>query len=215
MNTPARILLADDHEIVRDGLAAHLRLLGDFEIVHAWSLATLLAAAAAPPGCDLAVVDVHMPGMDGGQGLAALCAAQPALPLIVISGAATLPHAGQWQRWPSVRAIVHKSSPMAQLRAAVDLALARAPAAPTAPAPLPGPWGDADALRALSPRLAQVAQAVAQGLSNQQIAAALGLSEGTVKQYLKDIFRTLGVANRTQLALLLHGREPPLPPPSL
>ncbi|WP_051237316.1 response regulator transcription factor [Ottowia thiooxydans] len=202
MNTPARILLADDHEIVRDGLAAHLRMLGDFEIVHAWSLATLLAAAA-PPGCDLAVVDVHMPGMDGGQGLAALCSAYPALPLIILSGAATLPHAGEWQCWPSVRAIIHKSSPMSQLRAAVDLALARAPAAPP---PLPGPWGDADALSALSPRLAQVAQAVAQGFSNQQIADALGLSEGTVKQYLKDIFRSLGVTNRTQLALLLHRR---------
>ena len=208
MNTPQRILLADDHEIVRDGLAAQLRMLGDFEIVHAWSLATLLAAAAAPPGCDLAVVDVHMPGMDAGLGLGALCAANPALPVIVITGAATLPHAGEWRRWPSVRGIVHKSSPMTQLRAAVDLALARVPATDaglTVPPSLP--WGDADALNALSPRLAQVAQAVAQGLSNQQAAEALGLSEGTVKQYLKDIFRTLGVANRTQLTLLLMGRK--------
>lgn len=205
MTRSIRILLADDHEIVRDGLAAHLRQLGDFEIVHAWSFSTLLAAAAKPPGCDLAVVDVHMPGMEGGAGLAALCAAQPALPLLIISGAAVLPHASEWQRWPSVRAIVHKSSPMTQLRAAVDLALARAPDVPVT-LPLLGPWGDANALEALSPRMAQVAQAAAQGLGNRQIAAALGLSEGTVKQYLKEIFRTLGVANRTQLALLLHGR---------
>ncbi|MET4576465.1 response regulator transcription factor [Ottowia thiooxydans] len=203
MNTPARILLADDHEIVRDGLAAHLQMLGDFEIVHAWSLATLMAAAA-PPGCDLAVVDVHMPGMDGGQGLEALCGTYPTLPLIIISGAATLPHAAEWQRWSCVRAIIHKSSPMSQFRAAVDMALARVPAAP---APLPEPWGDAEALSALSPRLAQVAQAVSQGLSNRQTATALGLSEGTVKQYLKEIFRTLGVANRTQLALLLHRQK--------
>ncbi|MFT3779034.1 MAG: response regulator transcription factor [Ottowia sp.] len=210
MSTPQRILLADDHEIVRDGLAAHLRMLGDFEIVHAWSLATLLAAAAAPPGCDLAVVDVHMPGMDGGQGLAALCAAHAALPVIIISGAARLPRVAEWRRWPSVRAIVHKSSPMAQLRAAVDLALARTPVAVPELFALPQAqaWGDADALAALSPRLAQVAQAVAQGLSNQQAAQALGLSEGTVKQYLKDIFRTLGVANRTQLTLLLLGQKP-------
>ncbi|MBH1964066.1 MAG: response regulator transcription factor [Comamonadaceae bacterium] len=202
MTAPARILLADDHEIVRDGLAAHLRMLGDFEIVHAWNLSTLLASAG-PPGCDLAIVDVHMPGMEGGQGLAALCVPHPALPVIIITGAAALPHAAEWRSWPNVRAIVHKSSPMAQLRAAVDLALARAPAVPTL---MPEPWGDADALGTLSPRLTQVAQAVAQGLSNQQIAIALGLSEGTVKQYLKEIFRTLGVTSRTQLALLLHRR---------
>lgn len=206
MSRPTRILLADDHEIVRDGLAAHLNALGEFDIVHAWSLSTLLAAAAAPPGCALAIVDVHMPGMEAGQGLTALCAARPDLPLIIISGAAVLPHIGEWQRWPSVRAIVHKSSPMGELRAAVDLTLARVPAPVSQPAPV-AIWGDGEALRSLSPRLAQVAQAVAQGLSNQQVAATLGLSEGTVKQYLKDVFRALGVTNRTQLALLLFRRD--------
>ena len=60
------------------------------------------------------------------------------------------------------------------------------------------------ALRALSPRQREVAWAVARGLSNAQIASELGLTEGTVKAYLKDIFRNVGVSNRTQLALRLQ-----------
>ncbi|WP_186764675.1 response regulator transcription factor [Comamonas flocculans] len=203
--TPIRILLADDHEIVRVGLAAQLGLLGCYEFVHAWSLTTLLQAAAQPPGCDLAIVDVYMPGMGAGQGLASLCEAHPHLPLIILSGASTLPHASQWRRWPSVRAILHKSGPLDGLRAAIDLALAGAAPSPASIAlPAPDVWGHLDALAALSARVARVARLAAQGLSNAQIAGELGLSEGSVKQYLKQAFRELGVMNRTQLSLLLN-----------
>lgn len=210
MTTPSapepstRILLADDHELVRVGLVAQISALGQYEFVHAWSLDSLLAAAARPPDCQLAIVDVYMPGMQGGVGLKRLCTAHPHLPLIIISGAATLPHASQWQRWPSVRAILHKSGPIEQLRAAIDLALAGASPQPAMPElPGSGGWGDAGALRKLSARHVRVARAAASGASNKQIAADLGLSEGSVKQYLKDVFRELGVVNRTQLALLL------------
>jgi DNA-binding NarL/FixJ family response regulator len=58
-----------------------------------------------------------------------------------------------------------------------------------------------DALQDLSPRQRDVAHAVARGLTNAQIAAEQGLTEGTVKAYLKDAFRILGASNRTQLAL--------------
>ncbi len=207
--TPIRILLADDHEIVRAGLAAQLSLLGRYELVHAWSLDSLLRAAAQPPGCQLAIVDVYMPGMGDGQGLARLCAAHPAMPLIIISGAAVLPHASQWQRWPNVRAILHKSGPAERLRAAVDLALsdgARSPAHVVLPTH--DAWGNRAALPALSPSKMRVGLLAAQGLSNLLIASELGLSEGTVKQYLKEIFRELGVTNRTQLALLLSAASP-------
>lgn len=203
--TATRILLADDHEIVRAGLAAQLGLLGCYEFIHAWSLTSLLHATTQPPGCHLAIVDVYMPGMGAGQGLASLCAAQPDLPVIILSGASTLPHASQWQRWPSVRAILHKSGPLDGLRAAIDLALAGRATSPASIAlPASDVWGHADALAALSPRIVRVARLAAQGLSNAQIAGELGLSEGSVKQYLKQAFRELGVMNRTQLSLLLN-----------
>jgi DNA-binding NarL/FixJ family response regulator len=60
----------------------------------------------------------------------------------------------------------------------------------------------------LSPRQRDVALAVARGLTNAQIAAELGLTEGTVKAYLKDVFRILGASNRTQLALRMGGSAP-------
>lgn len=207
--TTPRILLADDHEIVRAGLAAQLGSLGDYEFVHAWSLDTLLAAAGAPRGCELAIVDVYMPGMGDGQGIAAVCAAHPHLPLIILSGAVSLPHLSQWQRWPNVQGIFHKSGPIDELRSAIDLALqGKNAAAVSAPPPVTELYRSRAGLNALPARQLQVARAAASGASNKQIAADLGLTEGTVKQYLKEVFRALGVSNRTQLALLLQPHLP-------
>ena len=55
---------------MRAGLAAQLGHLGRYDLIHAWSLDTLMAAIDTPPGCALAIVDVYMPGMGDGQGIA-------------------------------------------------------------------------------------------------------------------------------------------------
>lgn len=202
---PPRVLLADDHELVRAGMEAQLRLLGQFEIVRAWCRDTLLRAAATPPGCALALVDLDMPGMNGADGIVALCTAHPTLPVIVVTGShdvQALSHG--WQHCDNVYAVLLKSGRAEALRAAIDGALAGVPPPAALVPPLP-PKNDALAVwRRLTPRQHEVALAAARGLSNQQIATALRLSEGTVKNHLKVTFRRLGVSNRTQLALRLQ-----------
>jgi len=64
-------------------------------------------------------------------------------------------------------------------------------------------------LAALSPRERQIAEHVSRGLRNRDIADSLGMSEGTVKVYLHTIYQKLGIENRTELALLSHGRSSP------
>lgn len=201
-----RVLLADDHELVRAGLHAQLQRLGQFETVHAWSRASLLRAAAIPPGCDLALVDLHMPGMNGAEGIAALCAAHPALPVIVVTGVGSdemLAQARAWSDCPNVRGVLHKTGQVGALRELIDLALAcTTPVAPTQlpPSVLIHP---ADHEK-LTPRQQEVALAAAAGMTNHQIGHALHLSEGTVKNHMKTVFRVLGVSNRTQLALRMR-----------
>lgn len=203
---PTRVLLADDHELVRAGMEAQLRLLGQFDIVHAWSRDTLLRAAATPPGCELALVDLDMPGMHGADGIVALCTAHPRLPVIVVSGASNLSALSHgWRQCANVRGVLHKSGRAEALRAAIDLARAGGSTPLAVTPPLPSPAAMALACRpGLTPRQLEVAQAAAHGLTNQQIAVTLQLGEGTVKNHLQAAFRLLGVSNRTQLALRLQ-----------
>lgn len=206
---PPRVLLADDHELVRAGLQAQLQRLGSFETVHAWSRETLLRAAAIPPGCALALVDLNMPGMNGAEGVAALCEAHPNLPVIVITGAGrddVLSQSRAWSQCTNICGVLHKTGQADALRGLIDIALT-SPRATRKPVLL----GTAEVphvrTSALTQRQREVAMAAAGGMTNQQIAAALALTEGTVKNHLQTVFRLLGVSNRTQLALRAHALD--------
>src|SRR5262245_33216502 len=82
-----KILLADDHALIRSGLRNELRELpGEIEFVEAWDAASLDEAFDAH-ALDLAIVDLSMPGMQGGATIEELRQRFPAVPLIVLSGA--------------------------------------------------------------------------------------------------------------------------------
>ena len=81
-----KIILADDHRLVRDGLrSVLLGLSKDVELIEAWDATTLQSAMAAHPNCELALVDFVMPGMSGIDSIGALRARFPAIPLVVLS----------------------------------------------------------------------------------------------------------------------------------
>ncbi|MBI3348137.1 MAG: response regulator transcription factor [Burkholderiales bacterium] len=198
-----RVLVADDHPLVRDALARAVRGLrsrdgeaGDVQVCEAGDLAAALAGLAQP--VDLALVDLQMPGMDGLGGLAALRAALASQPLVVTSGlddAATI----RAVLAAGAAGFIPKTAGAELLLQALRLVLgggvyvpaeALSGLAPTTP-PASPPAG-------LTPRQAEVLQALARGEPNKQIARELGLSEGTVKLHLAAILRVLQARNRTE-----------------
>lgn len=221
----SRLLLADDHPLIRSGMRAQLEPLGNFDIEEAWdaqSLETALSRAQChKKPFDLALVDVMMPGMHGIDSLLQLCNAYADVAFIVVTGLDIQTITKRCRTQTNIRGVVDKSRSAPELRRLLDLAMMGIPI-----------WGDTQESgasggasgsasasaasnhartggspsAALSGRLDAVANGVARGLSNAQVAYELGLTEGTVKAYLKEIFKTLGVSNRTQLSIKMQER---------
>ena len=229
--TQTHLLIADDHPLIRSGMRAQLEPLGgsgSFRVSEAFDAASLRSQLAqslvSGQPVELALVDVMMPGMQGAASVLALAQAFPQVAFLVVTALPLAQIAPILRSQANIRGMLDKSHSAAELRRVIDLALAGVPVWPSevsAPMQLldtmnsivfgadfmPGTGQNSIenmALRALSPRQREVAWAVARGLSNAQIASELGLTEGTVKAYLKDIFRNVGVSNRTQLALRLQ-----------
>jgi DNA-binding NarL/FixJ family response regulator len=173
MHDPPLILIADAHTPVRERLKLLVsQILGEARFVDAHDGASLLEAAARSELC-LALVDLEMEGMNGGARLFELSRMYPQLPLV----------------------IVPKNSGIAIMRAAVEAAMAgrRLPV-------VHNEEQQPRAARALTPRQEQIRSLLRQGMSNKMIARALGITAGTVKNHISEIFRVLNATNRTQVA---------------
>ncbi len=191
----ASVLVADDHALVRDGLK--LLITGVWpqaQFLDAYDAQSLFSRAAhQPPPC-LALVDLNMPGMDKGARLTDLARAHPQLPVVVVSALTSPDTVRRALALSNVWAFVPKSSPAEHMRAAMRSALLgiklsfAPPDATVSPELL------------LHPRLEEIRVLLRQGMSNKMIASQLGITEGTVKNYMSDIFKALNVSNRTQAA---------------
>ena len=197
--SPITILIADDHALVRDGMRGLVAgLLGEVVCLEVGDGDALMRAAAhAQPAAGLALVDLNMPGMERGFRLAELSHRHPGLPLVVISALTSPDVVRRTLDLPSVHAFVPKSAPSEQITAAIGAALQgrKLPFAHRAP----------ESRRpevVLTPRMEEVRQLLRQGMSNKLIARTLGISEGTVKNHMSEIFKALQVSNRTQAAQL-------------
>ncbi len=198
MFTTITVLIADDHALVRDGIRGLVSsVLGDVQFIEAGDGESLMEAAAADPPARLALVDLNMPGMEKGFRLAELARRHPQLPLVVISALTSPDIVRRTMDIATVHAFIPKSAPSGQISAAVEAAMQGTR--------LPFALRVSDSKRPeviLTPRMEEVRQLLRQGMSNKRIASTLGLSEGTVKNYMSEIFRALNVSNRTQAAQL-------------
>lgn len=201
-----RILLADDHDLLRDTLAHYLM---DDTSVRMRSVADLDAALELLQDgerFDLVLLDINMPGMHGLDGLRRVLDAFPAQPVALISG--EVPRAQIVEALQMGAAgFVSKAMPAQALAQAirfmgtgerfapVDVLLPATGAAPADP-PLTA-LGET-----LTARERDVLRGLCKGLANKEIARDLGLGEATVKLHIKTLYRRLGVNNRTQAALL-------------
>ncbi|MFW5330626.1 response regulator transcription factor [Hydrogenophaga sp. ZJX-1] len=192
------VLIADDHALVRDGMRGLvIEVLGEVGVIEVGDGDALMRAARTQPPARLALVDLNMPGMERGFRLAELAHHHPGLPLVVISALTSPDVVRRTLEIPSVHAFVPKSSPTEQICAAIGAALRGEK--------LPFAHRAVEAQRpevVLTPRMEEVRQLLRQGMSNKLIARTLGISEGTVKNHMSEIFKALQVSNRTQAAQL-------------
>ncbi|MFC8449857.1 response regulator [Kitasatospora sp. NPDC057223] len=196
MTDPIRLLLADDHPVVRAGLRAVLEGESDFTVVAEAATAEEAVALAAELDLDVVLMDLQFgTGMNGARATAAITA-RPGAPRVLIvttydTDADTVPalEAG-------ATGYLLKDAPPEELAQAVRAAAAgRSSLAATVADRLlermRTPWA------ALSTRETEVLELVAAGLTNQQISRQLHLSQATVKSHLVHIYTKLGVDSRT------------------
>jgi DNA-binding NarL/FixJ family response regulator len=200
-----KILIADDHPMLRDALARTLgQLLPEATIVEAGDYAQAEQAARAHAALgaplDLALVDLHMPGMGGAEGVRRLVAC--GLRVAVVSGD-DAPAVMRAAFAAGAVAFLPKSDAQDAMRQALRVVcegghwLPPQVLAEVPPAALPRP-----ALPALTPRQADVLRCLMRGEPNKRIARELGLTEGTVKIHIAAILRVLQARNRTEAVVI-------------
>ncbi|WIY82244.1 response regulator transcription factor [Propionimicrobium sp. PCR01-08-3] len=214
-NDPAartRILIADDDRLVRTGIAAILTSASDMEVTAQAADGHEAVREAARHRLDVALLDIQMPRFDGIQALREIRRQQPKLPIAMLTTFSD-DHLISDALGAGALGFLLKSDDPQQLITSVR-ALAQGGGAFS---PRVARWlasREHDSQRAegarkhltdaLTPRQIELLTHIGHGLSNSQIAQAMYLSEGTVKQYVSQLFDVLGVDNRVHAAVAAY-----------
>lgn len=193
LNAPIRLLLADDHQIFRDGLKILLTTFSDIRLVAELSSLTELRSTVKAVEPTLLLLDYHMPGGDTGAEILYLKQRWPDLKIVVLTGSQSAQLLLQVVQ-AGADAVLQKNGDAAELRAAMTAVLAGdSYLAPSVQNLLGTVSLD------LTPREFQIMRLVCDGLSNAQIAEQLSLSPKTTDKHRENLMRKLGVNNSAQL----------------
>jgi DNA-binding NarL/FixJ family response regulator len=206
-----RVLLVDDHQLVRAGVTTLLQ--SDPEITVVGEARNGREAVEGVEGTtpDVVLMDLSMPEMDGVEATRAVLALRPDTKVLVLTSFSDRQRVKEVLSAGAIGYVLKDSEPADLLAAVHAAALGHVPIDPrVAGALLPGGTGGAGGSGAagLSPREVEVLRLVAQGLANKQIARALGITERTVKAHLGRVFREIGVLDRTSAALWARDNLP-------
>jgi NarL family two-component system response regulator LiaR len=205
MTKTIRVLIADDHPVVRDGLRFLLDTEPGLELVgeaENGAVAVELARATRP---DVILLDLVMPQMDGLEALAEIKKNDPQARVLIVTS-----FADDDKVFPAIKAgaqgyLLKESPPEMLVRAIRDVHRGESSLHPTIARKLIGELNRPPDLppteEPLTAREVQVLQLIARGLTNQDIAAELVISEATVRFHVSNILGKLHLANRTQAAL--------------
>lgn len=207
-----RVLLVDDHTVVRQGLAQLLGTTDDIVVVATVADGTDAQEAAEAADPDVVLMDLSMPGLDGVEATRRLVAAAPDRRVVVLTSFAEQPRMLAALDAGASGYLLKDASPDEIIAAVRAAASGGAPLDPRAARALldrqRGPVTTVGTPK-LSEREREVLDLVAVGLANKLIARRLGISERTVKAHLTRVFQQIGVTDRTQAAL--WAREHPAP----
>jgi DNA-binding NarL/FixJ family response regulator len=204
-----RVMIVDDHAVVRRGLEQLLATTDDLEVVATASngeAALDVVASAAP---DVVLMDLSMPVVDGVEATRRIVAASPSTHVVVLTSFAEQRRVLDALEAGAVGYLLKDAEPDEVLAAIRAAHAGGSPLDPKAARVLLDAQRARRPARSLSAREEEVLRLVATGLANKQIARRLDISERTVKAHLTSVFQQLGVTDRTQAALWAKEHLPP------
>jgi len=196
-----RVLLADDHGVIRDGLGRLIAALEDIELVAVAADGAEAVERCAELAPDVVLMDLDMPRLDGIEATRRVLADHPGTAVLVLTsfsdrarilGAIEAGACGYLLKDVAADEVAEGIRAAARGQSPIDPRVART---------LISAQARPDPLQQLSGRESEVLALLVEGLPNKLIARRLEISEKTVKTHLTSIFRTLGVTDRTQAAL--------------
>lgn len=191
-----RILIADDHDLVRETIAAFLQREGEAQVWTASTLDEAISVTEETGSFDLVLLDYNMPGMNGLEGLAKMKQANEERPVALLSGNASRAVAEEAIN-SGAAGFVPKTLASRSMASAVKFM-----AAGEVFVPYDFMQQDDTTVGSLSQRETDVLRGICEGKSNKEIARDLDLQEVTIKLHVKTLSRKLNARNRTHAAMI-------------
>lgn len=195
-----KILIADDHDLVRETIVAYVEADGSIQTYSASDFDTAFALMTAEGPFDLVLLDYNMPGMNGLAGLEKALELENAPNIALISGEASRDIAEKVLAMGAA-GFVPKTLPAKSLLNAIRFMAMGEQYAPVDFMTAQPEKAEHPLAKKLTERELQVLKGLTEGKSNKEIARDLNLSEPTIKLHVKTLYRKVGAKNRTQAAL--------------
>jgi DNA-binding NarL/FixJ family response regulator len=194
-----KVLVVDDHPLVRSGLIGLLDAIADIDVIDAASDGAQALDAVRRRQPDVVLMDISMPGLDGIEATRQLVVTHPELKVVALTSFADQGRVRDMLAAGAVGYLLKDCEPDQLIGAIRAAAIGQVPLDPRiAGAVLPNRTRPSDGL---SKREIEVLRLTAKGMANKQIGRALGISERTVKVHLGNVFRCIGVSDRTSAAV--------------
>jgi DNA-binding NarL/FixJ family response regulator len=195
-----RVLLVEDHSLVRAGLEKLLATAADIEVVGGASDGAEAIELAAGTKPDVVLMDLSMPNVDGIEATRAIVAAHEGIQVVVLTSVSDRERILAVLDAGAVGYLLKDSEPGELIGGIRSAARGESPLSPKAARAVLSARAESERAE-LSPRERDVLRCVAEGMPNKLIARELGISEKTVKTHLTHVFQAIGVTDRTQAAL--------------